>query len=102
MSDINVILTDDIINVTLNDDVINIIFKEWTTGPPWPALAKTHVQSISSNLWTINHNLNTYPAWIVVIDSWWTNIVNFHITYVNSNTLTLEFSGAFTWIAHLS
>lgn len=74
----------------------------WPDWPVWPALAFTHEQWVPSATWTINHNLNTFPAWIVVIDSSLANIVHFHTTYVNANTVTLEFDWWFSWTAYLS
>ena len=66
------------------------------------SLTAEHSQWISQAIWSINHWMNYYPAWIIVIDSWWTNIVNFNITYTDTNNLTLEFSWAMTWTVYLS
>lgn len=105
MADINVTLSDDIVNVAIWWDDINVIFKDWATWPPWPVWAGfnyTYNQWVSLSIWTIVHNLEWYPAWIIVVDSWGTNIVNFNITYVDENTITLEFSWAMTWTTYLS
>ena len=59
-----------------------------------------HVQNVSSDTWTINHNLNKYPS-VTVQDSAGSIVVG-EITYDNKNTITLTFSGAFSGEAHLN
>lgn len=94
------------INVTLYDASISVQFEWNATWPMWPSWSAgssyVHNQSIPLALWTITHNLWSYPWWIVVVDSWDTNIVNFHITYVDDNTITLEFSWSTSGTAYLS
>lgn len=105
MSDINVELSDDLINIFFKEDVVEVIFEWNATWPPWPAgwgMALKYNQGVALSTWTIVHNFSSYPAGIVVTDSGGTNIVNFHITYVDINTVTLEFSGAMTGTAYLS
>ena len=98
MSDINVILCKDSISVTMEWNA------SWPPWPPGPVTTGTYVHNQSTPLstWAISHNLWMYLALIVVIDSGWTNIVNFHITYVDINTLTLEFSWGTSGTAYLS
>jgi len=91
------------INVSFADQGIEVSFEWSATWPRWPSWsAYTHNQGISLATWTIVHNTGVYPAWITVVDAGGTNIVLFHITYIDINTVILEFSGAMTWVAYLS
>lgn len=60
----------------------------------------THVQSSSSSLWVINHNLGYNPV-VAAQDS---NEVNIEgtITYLSLNTLTIQFSKSVSGTAYLS
>lgn len=49
-----------------------------------------HVQSISSALWTIAHNLGYLPD-VSIIDPG-SNVVDGSISHLNSNTLTVTFN----------
>jgi hypothetical protein len=51
----------------------------------------THYQGVSAASWTINHNLNKYPA-VNVIDSANSNIMG-SITYDSLNQITISFAG---------
>ena len=59
-----------------------------------------YVQGVSSDTWTINHNLNKYPS-VTVQDSAGSVVIG-ELTYNNKNTITLTFSGAFSGEAHLN
>jgi len=59
-----------------------------------------HVQSVSSDTWTINHDLNKYPS-VTVQDSAGSVVIG-ELTYNSKNTITLTFSGAFSGEAHLN
>jgi hypothetical protein len=53
-----------------------------------------HHQGVPSVLWSITHNLGGYPA-VAVVDS--ANRVGFgEVTYIDTNTLTVEFSAGFS------
>lgn len=65
-----------------------------------PVVAYHHIQSVSSAVWTVNHNLGWKPN-VTVQDSAGT-IVEGEITYTSSNSLTLTFTGAFSGNAYLS
>ena len=65
-----------------------------------PAVAFNHQQGVSSNTWTINHNLNFYPN-VTVVNSAGT-IVEGEITYTNKNSLVLHFQSPFSGNAYLS
>lgn len=66
----------------------------------FPAVAFAHTQGVSSNSWTIVHNLNFYPN-VTVIDSAGT-VVEGEISYTSRNTLIVTFSGSFSGNAYLS
>ena len=63
-------------------------------------VAYTHTQGVSSDTWTINHNLGFHPN-LTVIDSGGT-IYEVEITYTNTVSLTVTFSAAFSGKAYLS
>ena len=65
-----------------------------------PDKTHKHTQTSSSDVWTINHNLNKYPS-VTVQDSAGSIVIG-EITYNNKNTITLTFSGAFSGEAHLN
>ena len=58
------------------------------------------VQSSSASVWTINHNLQKYPA-ITVVDSSGNVVVGFE-TYNNNNQITITFSAPFSGTAYLN
>lgn len=57
-------------------------------------------QLSAASTWTINHNMNKFPA-ITVVDSSGSVIVGFE-TYSNSNQIVLTFSAAFSGKAYLN
>lgn len=59
-----------------------------------------HVQGLSSNTWNITHNLNKFPS-ISVVDSD-NKVVVGDATYIDTNNLTITFSGAFSGKAYLN
>lgn len=63
-------------------------------------IAYTHIQGVSSDVWTINHSLGFYPN-VTVVDSAGT-IVEGEINYLTTNALVLNFSAAFSGNAYLS
>jgi hypothetical protein len=60
----------------------------------------THDQSVSSNQWTVTHNLNKYPS-VQVIDSAGSFCIG-QITHNSVNQLTLDFNASFTGKAYLN
>ena len=57
-------------------------------------------QSIPSTTWTITHNLDKFCSVEVVSDS---NVIKYgNVTYINSNSLTITFSAAFSGKAYLN
>jgi hypothetical protein len=59
-----------------------------------------HVQGVSTNVWSIPHNLGKFPS-VVVKDSAGTIVIG-EINYVDENNITLTFSGAFSGEAYLN
>jgi len=57
-------------------------------------------QGSASNSWTVNHNLEKFPA-VTVVDSA-NNVVIGHITYTNTNSLTVSFSSSFSGKAYIN
>lgn len=78
--------------------------EEGPQGPQGPAgsgdLSYTHNQIAASTTWTINHNLNKFPA-ISVVDSGG-NVVAGDYQYVDPNTIVLNFTVAFSGKAYLN
>lgn len=70
------------------------------TGPTGPVVAYTHNQNIAASVWTINHNLGMFPQ-ISIIDSAGNNVVG-DTVWVNSSTMTVTFSSAFSGKAYVS
>lgn len=57
-------------------------------------------QATPSVLWTVVHNLGFFPN-VTVVDSAKSTVVG-HVTYIDSNTLQIEFTAAFAGQAFLS
>lgn len=75
-------------------------------GPQGPAgtfspgdVAYTHTQSVSSAVWTINHNLGFKPT-AVVLDSAGTNCEG-SFSYPSNNQMVITFNSAFTGTAYI-
>lgn len=64
------------------------------------SLRHTHDQGVANTTWTITHALPYYPN-VTVVDSAGTKVEG-DIQYVNSTTIQLTFSGAFSGKAYLS
>lgn len=60
----------------------------------------THTQGVASTLWTINHNLGTYPA-VTVRDSTG-DVVEVSIQYVGTNTIQISVALPFSGVAYLT
>jgi hypothetical protein len=85
-------------------DVTTVVYENpLTISVPtiqFPAIAYHHIQGSTSNLWTINHNLNFNPN-VTVVDSAGTNVEG-EVRYVNGNTTVVAFQSAFSGDAYLS
>ncbi len=58
-----------------------------------------HSQGVAASVWTINHNLESYPI-VRVVDSAGTQLEG-DVDYVDQNTLTVSFSFSFSGTAYL-
>lgn len=103
-----VVETDPEIHV-VETNLHTVIVELGVTGPQGPKgdpglslleISYVHTQSIASDTWTINHNLDFYPG-ITVVDSAG-NVVEGSYTYQSPNTIVASFSGAFSGKAYLS
>ena len=70
-----------------------------TTSFQISALSYRHNQVSAQTTWSITHNLGVYPE-VVVVDSAGTRVYG-DINYVDTNSLTLQFSAAFSGTAYL-
>ncbi len=59
-----------------------------------------HTQAVPSDTWSIAHNLNFYPN-VSVLDNLG-RVVEGDVAYPTINTVTLQFSAAFSGVAYLS
>jgi hypothetical protein len=59
-----------------------------------------HNQTVSSNTWSITHNLNKYPS-VSVVDSSNEEVIG-EVQHINSNSLTVKFSAPFSGKAFLN
>jgi hypothetical protein len=69
-------------------------------GPAGNSITYTHIQSVPSTTWTINHNLNKKPS-VTIVDSAET-VVRGSVVYTDTNTLVLSFSAGFAGKAYLN
>ena len=68
--------------------------EEGEQGPVGPDKNYVHFQSMASDEWTVNHNLNKYPA-VRVIDTSGNEVIG-DVHDVDENTLRISFSAAFS------
>ena len=80
-------------------NVINGVLSNCGPGVA-PTLGFTHIQAVASALWTINHPLTFQPN-VAVVDSTGEQVEG-EVIYVDSDTVTVGFSAAFTGTAYLS
>jgi hypothetical protein len=73
---------------------------EWIVIGGTPQIAFTHVQAVASAFWTINHPLTFQPN-VAVVDSSGEQVEG-EVIYVDSDTVTVGFSAAFSGTAYLS
>lgn len=77
-------------------------------GPPGPPgeqgasgdLTYAHTQELAATLWTVTHNLGKYPS-VSVVDSGLNEVVG-DVQHINVNSLTVEFTAAFSGAAYLN
>ena len=69
-------------------------------GLEWASKTYTFTQTVSTNVWVINHDLYCFPS-VTVIDSVG-NICVGHINYQNNRTIEVTFKTAFKGKAYLN
>jgi len=98
---------EEIISITVND--ITTVIETETQWPPWPPwtwadpadFSREHIQTIASNVWTINHNLGFKPN-IQIEDSAGDSVIPQKIIQNSINQILVEFQGAMAGKAYLS
>lgn len=111
---VRVVEDEDDVRVQVIERPVTVVVTDATVGlqgPPGPqgpegpsgaaASSYTHVQSSPSASWTVAHGMNSYPGGITVFDSSG-RVVEGDITYVDVNTVQLDFTTAFSGTARLS
>jgi len=85
-----------------------IQWPQWIQGPQWEPwvlspseLSYVHTQSVSSAIWTINHNLGFYPN-VQVEDSSWDSVIWQKIIQNSVNQMIIEFQWSMAGKAYLS
>lgn len=96
----NTTYVNDIISITTPSGTASFGTPGTATLAPVQNLAFNHIQSVASDTWTINHNLDFFPN-VTVADSAGT-IVEGEIAYPSRNQVVLTFSSAFSGKAYLS
>lgn len=59
-----------------------------------------HTQAAASSTWTINHNLNAYPA-VMVVDTASTVVIG-EVSYLSTSQVQVSFSAPFSGFAYLT
>lgn len=95
-----VTVSGDEIQVYVTEEVVSVV-SVGTQGPAGPAnTTYTHTQSVSSDTWVIEHNLDRHPS-VVVIDSAGSVIIS-DVQYDSAYQVTVTFSAAFSGKAYLN
>lgn len=87
-----------VVNTTTNEIIVT---SPGPQGPPGTSaqVFYTHTQSVPSNTWTINHNLDGKPT-AVVFDSANTQCEG-TFSYPNNNQMVITFTAAFAGVAYI-
>src|SRR4051812_5301207 len=94
-------LADVTVTAPSSSQVLSYDGAEWINDEaPESADTYIHVQSVASSSWTITHNLGRFPS-VTIIDSG-NSVVEGNREYIDSNTILLTFSGAFSGKAYLN
>lgn len=59
-----------------------------------------HIQNSPSAHWTVNHNLHKFPS-VTVVDSALTTVIG-QVSFVDSDNIVIDFSGAFSGKAYIN
>lgn len=81
----------------VNFAIVSVIIDAATLTAMSALAGVTFHQAVPSATWTIAHNMGSYPA-VVVLDSTG-GVIEGDVSYPDSNTAVLNFSGAFSGIA---
>lgn len=95
-------LNDNAVNATFSlaePNVMNATFEMLRSGGGDKYFA--FEQGISSDTWTINHNLNKHPS-ITIVDEYERVIPGFAAEYIDDNTVIVRFNAAFKGKAYLN
>jgi hypothetical protein len=90
----------------ISDVPVGSVLKSGGIGqlPTWGASDsdKTFVftQAVASSVWNITHNLNKFPS-VTIVDSS-NREVEGDVLYIDNNSITLNFSAAFTGKAYIN
>jgi hypothetical protein len=94
--------------VNIDEEGIRIV-QVGSQGPPGAGIPQRlmdklntyiHNQAIPSAVWTINHNLQTFPS-VTAVDSAGEEMI-MEVTYIDYNTLTCKASGPIAGKAYLN
>jgi hypothetical protein len=103
-------------NITLNNDGDSVLLAFDANNNVWQVVSKSfplgsgggggggtyvHSQDTPLAVWTINHNLGSYPS-VTTVDSGGDMVFGGSILYVNNATVVITFSAAFSGKAYLN
>lgn len=88
------------VSSSTTDKTITLTYRDGSTIQDTFQYAYIHDQSIPSDTWLVNHNLGKFPS-VTITDTAGTEIIG-EVEYVNSNSLILRFSAAFSGKAFLN
>lgn len=75
-------------------------FTSPTGGGTGGDLSYIHIQSTPAASWTITHGLGKHPS-VTVVDSAQTEVIG-DVTYIDANSLRVDFNGGFSGNAYLN
>ena len=112
---IEVTTSEEVIDVTTDEKVIDVITGNvtevnvsdpsgWSEGEIEELAGGdryyTYSQDVVADTWVINHNLNKYPA-VMIVDSA-ANVVLGDVQYIDKDNLEVSFNSPFSGKAHLN
>lgn len=85
---------------TTTDRTVTLTYRDNTTIADSFKYTHVHNQSIASLEWTITHNLGKFPS-VTIVDSSNAEVIG-EVEFVDSNTLKVKFSAAFSGKAYIN
>lgn len=82
------------------DNILQGIMSGYPSSETTSSVTYVHKQLIASDSWLITHNLNKFPA-VIIVDSA-NNVVVGDIQYIDSNNVRVNFNGTFSGSAYLN